>query len=110
MSKIVQSPPTAVTEALQRLGEHIRTARLRRRWSHEDLAERIGVSRQTLAEAERGKASTAIAVYLGALWALGLIDPLREVTDPDRDEEGKILESLRRPGTAPKRWGLDDDF
>jgi hypothetical protein len=32
------------------------------------------------------------------------------LADPDRDEEGKILERVRSPRTAPKRKILDDDF
>ncbi len=110
LSKIAQSPPAAVAEALTRLGGNIRTARLRRRMTIEDLAERVGISRRTLGDVERGKETTAVIAYLGALWALGLSDQMREVADPDRDEEGKILESARRPQTAPKRQALDDDF
>lgn len=110
VSKIAQSPPAAVAETLTQLGGKIRTARLRRRMTIQDLAERVGVSRRTMGEVERGKATTAVAAYLGALWALGLIGQMRDVADPDRDEEGKALESARRPGTAPKRQALDDDF
>ena len=33
-------PPAALEQALQRLGRNIRTARLRRRWRLEDVAER----------------------------------------------------------------------
>ena len=110
ISKISESPPAAVQEALSRLGRNIRTARLRRKLSREALAGRIGLSRYALADVEKGKATTAIAAYLGALWALGLMKELRHVADPDRDEEGKILESARRPTTAPKRRQLDDDF
>jgi len=51
-----------------------------------------------------------VAAYLGALWALGLLKQLRDVGDPDRDEEGKILERARSPQTAPKRRKMDDDF
>ncbi len=110
VSKISKSPPAAVQDALSRLGRNIRTARLRRKLSREALAKRIGLSRYALADIEKGKATTAIAAYLGALWALGLMRELRDVADPDRDEEGKILESARRPKTAPKRRQLDDDF
>ena len=39
-------------QALQRLGRNIRTARLRRRWRLEDVAERMGVSRFTVAAAQ----------------------------------------------------------
>jgi transcriptional regulator with XRE-family HTH domain len=110
VSKISKSPPAAVEDILNRLGRNIRTARLRRKLSREELAERVGISRYVLADIEKGKPTTAIAAYLGALWALGLLQDMREVADPDRDEEGKILERARSPKTAPKRKTLDDDF
>jgi transcriptional regulator with XRE-family HTH domain len=110
ISKISEAPPAAVEEALIRLGRNIRTARLRRRLTREDLAGRIGVSRQVLAQIEKGKPTTAVAAYLGALWALGLLKQLRDVADPDRDAEGKILDRARSPKTAPKRRKIDDDF
>ncbi|MBA3563785.1 MAG: helix-turn-helix domain-containing protein [Gammaproteobacteria bacterium] len=110
VSKISESPPHAVEQALITLGRNIRTARLRRRLSRAELAERIGISRYVMADIERGKPTTAIAAYLGALWALKLLDELREVADPDRDLEGKTLEAARSPTTAPKRKALDDDF
>ncbi len=110
ISKIAESPPAAVENVLKRLGLNIRTARLRRRLSMKELAERIGVSRYVVADIEKGKPTTAIVAYLGALWALGLLKDMQEVADPDRDEEGKILERARSPKTAPKRRVIDDDF
>lgn len=110
ISRIAKSPPAAVENVLNQLGRNIRTARLRRKLSREQLAERIGISRYVLADIEKGKPTTAIAAYLGALWALGLLRDMREVADPDRDEEGKILERSRSPKTAPKRRKMDDDF
>jgi len=110
VSRISKSPPAAVEDILNRLGRNIRTARLRRKLSMQELAERVGISRYVLADIEKGKPTTAIAAYLGALWALGLLRDMREVADPDRDEEGKILERARSPKTAPKRKAIDDDF
>ncbi|MEI6261635.1 MAG: helix-turn-helix domain-containing protein [Deltaproteobacteria bacterium] len=110
VSKISKSPPAAVEDVLKRLGCNIRIARLRRKLSREELAERIGLSRYVLADIEKGKPTTAIAAYLGALWALGLIRDMQEVADPDHDQEGKILERARSPKTAPKRKTIDDDF
>jgi transcriptional regulator with XRE-family HTH domain len=110
ISKISEALPAAVEEALIRLGRNIRTARLRRKLTREDLAGRIGISRQVLAQIEKGKPTTAVAAYLGALWALGLLNQLRDVADPDRDEEGKTIERVRSPKTAPKRRKIDDDF
>jgi len=76
----------------------------------EKLAERIGISRYVLADVEKGKPTTAIVAYIGALWALGFHGDIRELADPDIDEEGKILERARSPRTAPKRKIIDDDF
>ncbi len=109
-SKITDAPPAAVEDALKRLGRNIRTARLRRRLRIEDVADRLGVSRYTVADLEKGKPGTSIAAYAGALWALSLIDQMRDLADPDRDEEGKALEGARSPKTAPRRRTLDNDF
>ena len=110
VSHISKSPPAAVENALGRLGRNIRTARLRRKLSREVLAERIGISRYVMADIENGKPTTAMAAYLGALWALDLLKDVLLLADPDRDEEGKILERARSPKTAPKRRVIDDDF
>ena len=109
-TKIAEHPPAAVEEALQRLGRNIRTARLRRRMPQQQLARRMGVSRFVVSDIERGKPTTGVAVYVGALWAMGLLAHLRDVADPDRDEEGKTLERARSPRTARPRRSLSDDF
>ena len=60
---------------------------------------------------EKGKLTTAVAAYMGALWALGLLEGFAVVADPDQDLEGKTLEAARSPTTAPKRTKVfDDDF
>lgn len=110
LSKIAKDPPFAVEKSLKRLGANIRTARLRRKLRLEDLAERIGASRFALADAEKGKATTSIVIYVGALWALDLLKDLEKVADPDRDDEGKLLEQSRTPGRADRSRALDNDF
>ena len=109
-TRISESPPAAVVETLERLGRNIRTARLRRKLPQADLARRMGVSRFVVADVERGKPTTGVAAYLGALWVLGLLGHMREVADPDRDEEGKTLERARRPRTARRSRSLSDEF
>jgi len=111
ISKMVKMPPAAVEKALRQLGNNIRTARLRRQLRLEDVARRVGISRYVMSDIEKGKPSTAIASYLGALWALRLLEGINNVADPDQDEEGKILERSRSPKTAAKRKKeLDNDF
>ena len=109
-SGITTAPPGEVEEAIRRLGRNLRTARLRRRLRIQDVADRIGTSRFTVADVEKGKVSTSIAAYAGALWALGLLPQMTNVADPDNDEEGKVLEDARRPTQAPRRVALDNDF
>ena len=109
-SKITQAPPAAVRETLQRLGRNIHTARVRRKLTQSELARRIGVSRFVVADIERGKLNTGIAAYLGALWALGLLENMRAVADPDKDEEGKTLERARSPKTVGPPRTLSDAF
>ena len=109
-SPIASAIPEEVQEELLRLGRNIRTARMRRRLRLVDLAERIGVSRYVLSDIEKGKATTAVASYLGALWALGLLDQMNDVGSPDRDEHGKALERVRSPKRARIVRALDDDF
>lgn len=109
-TKIASSPPAGVEEALERLGRNVRTARLRRKLSQTELAQRMGVSRFVVADIERGKPTTGVAAYLGALWALGLLVHMRAVADPDRDEEGKTLERARGPRKAGRSRSLSDDF
>jgi DNA-binding XRE family transcriptional regulator len=110
VSRINEAPPAAVEETLNRLGRNIRTARLRRRLRIVDVANRMGASRFTVADVEKGKPGTSMAAYAGALWALGLLDQMSDLADSDHDEEGKVLESARGPKQAPRRRKLDNDF
>ena len=111
INKISKSPPAEVERILFQLGRNIHTARIRRKLRLEDLAERVGVSRYLMSDVEKGKPTTSIAAYIGALWAMGLTDDLYHLADPDHDTEGKALEDIRTPKTAPKRKKvLDNDF
>ncbi len=109
-NSLTAAPPYPVETALKSLGANIRTARLRRGLTAQELAQRIGVGRDTVAEAERGKPATAAAVYAGLLWALGLVDQLTEVADPARDVEGSTLAMAREKKRARPKETLDNDF
>ena len=103
--------PFEVESAIISLGKNIRIARIRRGLRLVDLAQKIGISRFSLAAIEKGKPSASIGSYVGALWALGLLKQLESLGSPDLDEEGKALEAIRSPKTASKRRKvLDNDF
>jgi DNA-binding XRE family transcriptional regulator len=104
------APPFQVESALKKLGADLRTARLRRNLTSEEAAQKIGTSRFTVAEAEKGKPSTGIAVYAALLWAYGLVDRLADLADPSEDEEGTRLALAREPERARHRRKLNNDF
>ena len=72
------------------LGEDIRLARLRRDLSAEQVAERAGLSRNTLLKIEKGDEGVAIGKYLRVLIVLGLQDNLLFVAKDD--ELGRKLQ------------------
>lgn len=97
--------PAEVEERLSLLGENLKLARRRRRETQTDFAKRIGVTRQTLAEMERGSPLTTIGNYAMALWVIGMSEDLAQIAHPDRDIQGKVAERemdpMRVRGEAP---------
>ncbi|MGI0134495.1 MAG: helix-turn-helix domain-containing protein [Candidatus Micrarchaeaceae archaeon] len=69
--KTAQTPP-ALEEILKTLGENIHLARLRRRISTTMLAERAGMTRNTLRSVERGDSGVTLGAYASVLFCLGL--------------------------------------
>lgn len=68
---------------LVNLGENIHLARLRRKLSAEQLAERAGISRLTILRIEKGSPVVSIGNYLSALFILGLEKDLEQVASSD---------------------------
>jgi transcriptional regulator with XRE-family HTH domain len=107
---LTTAPPYPVELALKRLGANLRTARLRRNLTIAEVAEKIGTGPRPVADAEKGKPSTSVAVYLALLWAYDLLAPMEAVADPALDREGLARSAQRaRARTRPPRE-LDSDF
>ncbi|MBK6336965.1 MAG: helix-turn-helix domain-containing protein [Betaproteobacteria bacterium] len=109
-NKLLAAPPYPVEQMLKRLGADLRTARVRRNLTIEDMARKIGTGDRAVADAEKGKASTSIAVYTAMLWALDLLDHMADVAAPERDAEGQTLALAREKGRARSRSELNNDF
>jgi transcriptional regulator with XRE-family HTH domain len=109
-NKLQAALPFPVETALRRLGADLRTARLRRNLTIGDLAAKIGTGKRAVADAERGKPTTGIAVYAAMLWALDLLGQMDEVCLPERDAVGQTLAIARERGRARPDGGLDNDF
>lgn len=65
------------------LGERIRTARMRRRLTVTEMAERMGVTRPTLNRLEQGDLTVGLGVLVRALGVLGLDDDLAKLAADD---------------------------
>ena len=98
------------TEALRMLGASIRAARKRRRWTVDELAERVGVSTPTARKVERGDPTVAVGTMFEAAVLVGV--PLFD-QDPTRRElfaASKSLELALLPAAIRPRAEVDDDF
>lgn len=88
---------------LRELGENIRLARLRRKLSTQQVAERAGIGRRTLYEIERGKPTVSIGNYALVLSVFGLETDLLNVAKDDllgrKLQDAKLIVKER----APKR-------
>ena len=98
---------TKSDKILKELGDNIKLARLRRKLSTQQVAERAGISRPTLYEIERGKPNVSIGNYAQVLSVLGLEDDLLNVAKDDllgrKLQDAKLLVKER----APKRKSED---
>lgn len=65
------------------LGENIKMARLRRKLTAEQVAERAGISRRTLVSIEKGSPGVAMGNYLQVLFVLGLADDFLKIASDD---------------------------
>lgn len=88
---------------LTHVGEQIKLARLRRKFSSELVGERAGISRNTVTALEQGKPGVSIGHLLSVLNALGLENDLLKVALDD--ELGRKLQDadLSPKERAPKR-------
>jgi transcriptional regulator with XRE-family HTH domain len=95
MAKPTTPPLPALQRILSDLGEHIRLARLRRRFSADLVAKRAGMTRTTLRSIERGDPRVTLGAYANVLYSLGLADDLKLLA---RDDElGHKLQDAELP-------------
>lgn len=88
---------------LKEMGEQIKLARLRRKLSAEQVAERAGISRRTLYSVEKGRSSVSIGIYSKVLNVLNLENDILLIAKDD--VLGRKLQDigLKPKERAPKR-------
>jgi len=84
--------PMIPQKFLSVLGEMLALARKSRRLRQADLAERVGVSRQTIARMEKGDPNVAIGVYFVAAWILNI--PIIPGMETNLSESNEVTTQL----------------
>jgi transcriptional regulator with XRE-family HTH domain len=91
--------PVAVSRALRVLGSHASNWRKLQRLTAAQVAERAGISRDTLRAIEQGKGTASTENLLRVLRVLGLLDQVVTAADPYQTDVGR----LRADEILPKR-------
>lgn len=95
MARVARALFPATRRRAEALGARLRSARLRRRMSEAEMAERVYISRTTLRKLEHGDLSVTTAILARALEVLGLEQDLDLLAA--NDEIGHRLADARTP-------------
>ena len=98
--------PSSAKE-LEALGQRLKDARLRRRFSMETVCARADISRPTLYKVENGDPSVAIGSYLKVLRVLGMVEDLGMIAKEDAIGRRLQDEALPHRKRAPRRKPLE---
>lgn len=98
--KIKKRMPLAVRRGLKNLGRDLEMARLRRRLKMKVVADRAGISRETLAKIQKGDPGVSIGNYAAAIYAIGLGTGWMALADIENDRLGRTLDEDRIPKRA----------
>ena len=103
-------PPLSVRRSLVKLGEDIKTARLKRRLPMALLAERALLGLSTLEKIQKGDPGVSIGSYAAVIFSLGMGTPFGDILNPAEDATGLALEKERLPKRihGPRRRGVKD--
>jgi transcriptional regulator with XRE-family HTH domain len=94
---------TEERESLERFGQRLRLARLRRNLSQSDMAERAGVTRKTYQALEAGRRTASVGLLVKVLGILGYPDRIAHILESD--PVGEDLEEVH----GRKRAGRGSD-
>lgn len=107
MAKKTKLHASASTQ-LEALGQRLKDARLRRRFSMETVCSGADLSRPTLYKIEKGNPSVAMGAYINVLRILGLVADLSLVAAEDVLGRRLQDESLPSRKRAPKKIPVGD--
>lgn len=97
---------TDESASLERLGQRLRRARLRRNLTQADVAERAGINRKVVVALEAGAAGTGIGALVKVLAVMGYPERIADLLESD--PIGEDLEEVFGRKRAGKRDGMED--
>src|SRR5580698_7113447 len=98
MGRTTPSLVPRVGRLLDIFGDHLKLARLRRKYSAEIVAQRAGITRRTLSKVEQGDPAVALGIYARVMQVLRLEDDLTKLAVDD-----VLGRKLQDADLAPKR-------
>jgi transcriptional regulator with XRE-family HTH domain len=111
VAKRTREYPSVVKQAASLLGAEVRQARVERRWTIRNLAERAGISTNTLRRVEGGDPTVSLGVAFDVATLVGVPlfyeDPGRLASEAARSRERARLLSRR---VRSRRAEVRDDF
>jgi transcriptional regulator with XRE-family HTH domain len=92
-----RATPPSVRRALAHTADDVRAWRKLRGLTQRQLADRAGVSRDTLARLETGDGGVSTENLLRVLRALGVLDSIETALDPYESDVGRLRSEERLP-------------
>ena len=89
--------PPPVARTLRKLGHDLSVARRTRRWTQQNLAQRMGTLVSTVRRMEDGNPGTALHTFLRALHVLGRLEDMVRIMALDQDALGLELMQEQLP-------------
>lgn len=95
-----RKPSISIRTGLKNLGEDLRKARLKRRIKMTTVAERAGISRETLAKIQKGDPGVGMGAYAMVIFVLGLGTEWMSLADIEHDKLGQMIDEEKIPQRA----------
>jgi transcriptional regulator with XRE-family HTH domain len=92
-----------VETELQALGQHIKTARERRRLTLTEVAKRMEMNPRVVSKIEKGDPTATFGAVLQLLSFYGLVRGLADFIAPEHDMQATLLEVRQRRLGQPRR-------